>query len=341
MDSYWEDKRSHPEKIITPVYVVASWTNPVHSPGTLKAWSALPASTPKWLRIHNKQEWSDFYGDDSQADLRRFYDYYLHDKTSNGWDTTPPVRISVLNMGMRGIEDTVNRAEASFPLARTQHTRYYLNSNSTLSLRPSSSPATLSYDPNDGSELIFDYEMPSSIETTGYFTAHIHMSCEGHDDMDVFVQVEKLSAQKHRQGTLCITPERLAPRLLLKLMHDWQIGLGTAGMAFHWGPSGQLRASHALGKVETLSTVAEPYYAHTESVPLEKGEVRALDIAMKPYGLLWEVSLAYCVHHVLPIHGKRANPSIHVTERQLPPLQGVGEADYPLCDSWLGNASNG
>lgn len=68
---YWEDKWTHPERIDVPTYVVASWTNPVHTPGTFKAWSCLPDDIPKWLRVHNRQEWSDYYSSPSREDLRR------------------------------------------------------------------------------------------------------------------------------------------------------------------------------------------------------------------------------------------------------------------------------
>lgn len=278
---------AHPEWINVPTYVVGSWTNAVHTPGTFKAWSLLHDDVPKWLRVHNTMEWPDYYDDNSRKDLKRFFDYYLHGKTDNGWETTPKVRLSVLHFGMVDRVDTVNRPESNFPLERTRQTRYHLQSDNSLSFQPATE-GTVSYDAKSG-KAVFDYQMQEPSETTGYFMAHLVMSCAEHDEMDVFVQVEKLSSAKYGQAVICIKPNSAALRGLLKFMHDWGIGMGGAGMALHWGPDGWLRASHALGKDEMNSKVAEPFYRYKTKTPLKAGEVRALDIQMRPYGMYWEV----------------------------------------------------
>jgi uncharacterized protein len=288
-DTYWEDKKSHPERINVPVYAVASWTNPVHTPGTFQAWELVPEEVPKWLRVHNQQEWSDFYNDSSQRDLVRFFDFYLHDKAENGWDLTPKVRLAVLHLGLTDWSDTVNRAEADFPLPRTTYKKYFLREGESLSAEPPIDDAQLHYDSDTG-RTEFWFEMPEDCETVGYFMAHLRVSCEDHDEMDVFVQVEKYSGiNRARQGTLCIKPQSHVAQYMLKLVHDWQVGLGKVGMAFHWGPDGQLRASHALGKDPQRSTQAQPYYRYEMKKPLAPGEVRTLDIPMRPYGLYWQV----------------------------------------------------
>jgi predicted acyl esterase len=55
-NSYWESRRAVLENIQVPLYVVASWTNPLHARGTLKAFEK-SGSKYKWLRIHNSHEW--------------------------------------------------------------------------------------------------------------------------------------------------------------------------------------------------------------------------------------------------------------------------------------------
>ena len=119
--------------------------------------------------------------------------------------------------------------------------------------------------------------------------AHLVMSCIGHNEMDVYVLIEKLRDRKQRQGVMTITPQRAALRALFKFMHDWQIGVQKLGPLFYWGPNGVLRASHALDKDEATSSIAQPRYLHTRQVPLQTGEVRILDIPMKPCGMYWEV----------------------------------------------------
>lgn len=55
------------------------------------------SSEEKWLRIHNSQEWPDYYDEMNTEDRRRFFDRYLKG-ANNGWEHTPRVRYSVLDM---------------------------------------------------------------------------------------------------------------------------------------------------------------------------------------------------------------------------------------------------
>ncbi|KAL4772007.1 Alpha/Beta hydrolase protein [Aspergillus nidulans var. acristatus] len=287
-DVYWEDKLAHPEWISVPVYVVGSWTNLVHTPGTFKAWKQLPGDLPKWLRVHNSMEWPDYYDDNSQQDLLRFFDYYLRGKTDNDWISTPKVRPSVFNSGLTSREDTVNRAELDFPLPRTEYKRYYLTPSHGLTLQPGASGGLVRYDSTCGTAT-FEYEIPAACETTGYFMAHLVMSCEQHDEMDVFVRVHRLSSDKRKQGVLPVTPKNAVLSRILKFIHDRQLlSFRFADSAFHWGPDGQLRAGFALNKDTSKSRTAEPFYTFEKRVPLKKGEVRELDIPLRPYGMYWE-----------------------------------------------------
>ena len=60
-NEYWAEKIAAVENIGVPAYVVGSWTNPVHSRGTLQAWQRL-RTEERWLRVHNTMEWRDYYG---------------------------------------------------------------------------------------------------------------------------------------------------------------------------------------------------------------------------------------------------------------------------------------
>lgn len=59
-----------------PAYVVASYSNTLHTAGTFRAWRRM-ASQEKWLRIHDSQEWPDYYDEANREDLRRFFDRFL------------------------------------------------------------------------------------------------------------------------------------------------------------------------------------------------------------------------------------------------------------------------
>ena len=56
-NAYWEDRRARCDKIDIPMYITASWTNALHTRGTLRGWIE-SSSKEKWLRVHNTHEWS-------------------------------------------------------------------------------------------------------------------------------------------------------------------------------------------------------------------------------------------------------------------------------------------
>ena len=83
---------------------------PKRHSGTAAAWRRI-ASPKKWLRIHNSQEWPDYYDEANREDLRRFFDHFLKGE-DNGWEQTPRVRYSLLDLGGA---DHVNLPAAQFP----------------------------------------------------------------------------------------------------------------------------------------------------------------------------------------------------------------------------------
>jgi hypothetical protein len=147
---------------------------------------------------------------------------------------------------------------------------------------------SVSYNSSRG-QATFRYCIPEEMETTGHFIARLVVSSPSAADMDLFVQVCCLDANtSYKQGVMTIRPHNPVVLVLLKLLHDWQIGLQKVGMLFHWGPSGQLRVSHAQHK-SPFSTSFEPIYEHKEKVPLTEGERRVVEIPLRPYGMYWKV----------------------------------------------------
>src|SRR4030042_1651411 len=146
MNAHWEDKIAKLENIHTPAYIVASWTGMMHVHGTLDSFQRIP-SKEKWLRVHNTQEWPDYYDPKYTEDFRRFFDRYLKG-IENGWEDTSRVRLSVLDPG--GV-DEINRSENEFPLARTEYKSLYLNGSSgTLSFNPVTDETLVRYAADDG-----------------------------------------------------------------------------------------------------------------------------------------------------------------------------------------------
>lgn len=254
MCDYWEDKAARVENIEIPAYVVASYTNSVHTHGSFAGFRRM-ASKEKWLRVHNTSEWFDYYTPENVEDLRRFFDHYLKG-IDNGWEQTPRVRLSVLNPGGT---DIVGRTEEEFPLARTQYRKLYLSAaDSTLCTTLPDQQAVSEYQSDSvRHEVTYRYRMEKPTELTGYMKLHLWVSVPDHDDMDLAVRVEKLS----RDGQPL--PDR----------------------------TGNIIAATGLMRVsmrqldEARSTEAEPYYTFTTEQKLKPGEIVPVEIEIWPMGL--------------------------------------------------------
>ena len=257
MCDYWEDKAARVENIEIPAYVVASYTNSVHTHGSFAGFRRM-ASKEKWLRVHNTSEWFDYYTPENVEDLRRFFDHYLKG-IDNGWEQTPRVRLSVLNPGGT---DIVGRAEEDFPLARTQYHKLYLSAadSALLSSLPADQAVSEYQSDSARHEVTYRYRMERPTEITGYMKLHLWVSAPDHDDMDLAVRVEKLS----RDG------QPLSDR------------------------TGNLIAATGLMRVsmrqldEARSTEAEPYYTFTTEQKLKPGEIVPVEIEIWPMGLYFD-----------------------------------------------------
>ena len=254
MCDYWEDKAARVENIEIPAYVVASYTNSVHTHGSFAGFRRM-ASKEKWLRVHNTSEWFDYYTPENVEDLRRFFDHYLKG-IDNGWEQTPRVRLSVLNPGGT---DIVGRAEEEFPLARTRYRKLYLSAadSALCTILPDQQAMSEYQSDSARHEVTYRYRMEKPTELTGYMKLHLWVSAPDHDDMDLAVWVEKLS----RDGQPL--PDR----------------------------TGNIIAATGLMRVsmrqldEARSTEAEPYYTFTTEQKLKPGEIVPVEIEIWPMGL--------------------------------------------------------
>lgn len=257
MCDYWQDKAARVENIEIPAYVVASYTNSVHTHGTFAGYRRM-ASKEKWLRVHNTQEWFDYYTPENVEDLRRFFDHYLKG-LDNGWEQTPKVRLSVLNPGGH---DIVGRAEEEFPLARTVYRKLYLSAadSTLLTALPEQETVNTYQSAADCHQVNYRYRMDKPTEITGYMKLHLWVAAPDNDDMDLSVRVEKLS--KDGQPI----PDRTGNRIVA---------------------TGQMRVS--MRQLDTLRTTeAEPYYPFTTVQKLKPGEIVPVEIEIWPMGLFFE-----------------------------------------------------
>lgn len=260
-DAYWAGKSADLGRIEAPAYVVASWTNVMHTGGTLRAWSQI-GSPEKWLRVHNTHEWTDYYDPRHVEDLRRFFDTYLRGQ-DNGWQATPRVRLATLDPGH---VDTVDRAEAAFPLSRQRAVALYLDRQDGQGVLRRETPhasQALSYDSADPDGVTFRLDLDRCTELTGYFKLRLWVSAASHDDLDLFACIRKRDAQGRVRDVEVVTGGN------------------------HPGPHGRLRVSRrALDSAR--STPLQPRHLDDRTEKIAPGEIVPVDIAFWPYSLRWQ-----------------------------------------------------
>ena len=254
---YWEDKAAELEKIDVPAYVVASYTNPIHTYGSLEGYRRI-SSKEKWLRIHNTGEWDDYYNPAHVEDLRKFFDRYLKG-IDNGWENTPRVRVSVLNPGG---QDIVDRPEADWPIPRTKYQKLYLNAGNHRLETQNGSEAELTYNSDKNGKAVFTMKMPEDTEICGYIKLRLWVEAPDHDDMDLAVTLEK----RRPSG----------------LPYKFSLGPGMDMSA-----KGYIQVS--LRELdESRSRSENPVQSMEREQKLKPGEIVPVDILIWPMGLLFK-----------------------------------------------------
>lgn len=238
------------------MYSCASWGH-FHVHGSFHAFRK-SRSTKKWMRAHREQEWPDLYTPENVDDLKKFFDRYLKG-IHNGWEMTPRYRIEVQDAF--DCDYQTNRPEAQFPLARTQYQKLYVNAeNSSLSASPLETEAAISYD-SATEELNFDMTFEEDTEITGYMYLRLWVEAESHDDMDLFVNIQKLDEDGE-----------WLPSYILGEPHP--------------GAWGKMRVSRR-DLDQKASTKFEPVQSHLKEEKLTKGEIVPVDIAIVPSSKIW------------------------------------------------------
>jgi predicted acyl esterase len=255
MNAYWQSKVPEFAKITIPAYVTGGWSH-VHMMGSINGYRRIN-SEKKWLRVHRDFEWPDTYSWWNMEDLERFFDRYLKG-IRNGWEMTPKVRLDI--MDAYDFDSQVHRPETDFPLDRTIYTKLYLRGKNELAGEPSSVETSISYDP-ETEEANFDIKFSADTELAGFIKAHLWVEADGHDEMDLFLTVQKLD----QDG-------------------EW-LPTSVFGLA-HPGAWARARVSHrALD--QNLSTDFQPVQSHLVEQRLSPGEIVAVDVAFYPHARIW------------------------------------------------------
>lgn len=274
MNMLWQNKIPRFDRINVPAYVVASYSNSLHTAGTFRAWRRM-GSDQKWLRIHNGQEWPDYYDEANREDLRRFFDHFLKDE-DNGWEQTPRVRYSVLDLDGG---DRVDLPADQFPPRGVVSTKYYLDGRSrTLCTEVPTEEATTTYDVQTNPALVsFIVRFEEQTTMVGYPKVRLWVEAKGADDMDLFVFIQKLNAQGTPLQVFTV-PNHGA------MVHD--VTERGASILRYKGAAGRLRVS-LRHLDETLSTDEIPVHSFDRVEKLSPGAVVEAEIDLLPVGLVF------------------------------------------------------
>lgn len=274
MNRLWENKIPRLDRITVPAYVVASYSNTLHTVGTFRAWRRI-ASEQKWLRIHNSQEWPDYYDETNRDDLRRFFDHFLKGE-DNGWEQTPRVRYALLDLEGG---DRVNVPAKRFPPEGVSPTKYYLDGCArTLRAQAPVDDAAVTYtaQANPGwASFLIRFEQETIL--VGYPKAHLYVEADGADDMDVFVFIEKLDARGTPLQAFTV-PNQGA------MIHD--VTERGASILRYKGSQGRLRVS-MRHLDDALSSDDIPAHTFDRVEKLIPGEVAEIDVDLSPVGLVF------------------------------------------------------
>lgn len=228
----------------------------------------------------------DLYHPENTEETRKFFDHYMKD-VNNGWEFTPRVRLCILNAGGK---DIVNRPEIQFPLAREQPTKLYLDA-STQSMIWGSTTTTaiessLEMDAKTG-RVLFDFTFTERVELTGYWATRLWIEAIGNDDADIFCQWHKVDGESNEiLEHLNVDVGYLQPHPEIEREKAEEEQFRKAPMFWSSGGFGRLRASHR--DLAADSTLSNPIHHHRNKKMLKPGEVVALDVELRPHGVIFE-----------------------------------------------------
>jgi len=255
-DSYYAERTPDLAAIEVPVLSCGNWGgHGVHLRGNIQGWLGA-GSKQKWMELHGREHWTEFYTDYGVALQKRFFDYFLKGE-DNGWENTAPI-----SMLVRHVNGFVPRPEQEWPLARTLWTRSYLHASSLqLASEPSGEEAQVRFDGLDGKASFSTAPFEQETEVTGPVAATLHVSTTA-KDADLFLTVRAYDPAG-KEHLIVAASELNAP-----LAQGW------------------IRASHRKLDPDK-SKPWQPVLAHDELLFLEPGAIYELQIEIWPMSFVF------------------------------------------------------
>lgn len=245
-DDFYEWRHAHWEDITIPLLSVGSWGSvDIHTRGNLEGFMNA-ASEHKWLVMRKTDDVAGLYSE--QPMQRRFFDWAL--KGEGDWlETQPRVMLAI-----RGADDVhTPRAEAEYPLARTEWTKFFLRpDSSTLSTDPPEEATSNTYRGFGEGLTLRTGPFRETTEVTGPLACKLWISTST-SDADLFLVIRLFDPD--------------GEEVLFNGLADPQVPV----------TKGWLRASHrALDPEKSLPY--RPFHHHRTRELLTPGEVYETDI---------------------------------------------------------------
>ena len=258
-DDYWASKASQLEQIEVPAFVTASWTDHgLHTRGTLEGFRRI-SSPQKWLFVHGRKKWAEYYLAENVAKQKAFFDRFLKG-IPNEVDDWAPVTVEVRNDYYDG-----RRLEASsWPLPNVEYTEFYLAADGLLAPEAPSEHGTSVYDGLASGlgahRATFRHTFTEDTDLVGHAQAELWVEAPEASDMDLFLAVFKQRADGSTVGFPYYA-----------LFEDGAAALG-------W-----LRVS-AREKDEDRSLPYLPVLKHERRLPLEPDGPTRVEVEILPQG---------------------------------------------------------
>jgi uncharacterized protein len=292
-DEYWQSRMPDWNKVEVPMLSSANWGGQgLHPRGNFEGF-VRSASKDKWLEVHGIEHWTEFYTDYGVGLQKKFFGHFLKGEDT-GWSEQPKVLLQVRHPG----EKFVERHENEWPIARTQWTKFYLDSSDmTLSQDPVSESASITYEGFGDGVTFVTPPLAEPTEVTGPIAAKLFVSSET-EDADLFLVVRVFGPD------------------LKEIVFQGALDPHTP-IAQGW-----LRVSHRKLD-EKLTLPYRPYHTHDEIQKLTPGEIYEVDVEVWPT----------CI--VVP-PGYRIALSVRGKDYEYP--GGPGEGLETLGQKWTGCA---
>jgi predicted acyl esterase len=257
-DGYWRTKHINLTKITVPAFVVASWSDQgMHTRGSIKGFEDI-SSRQKWLEVTGQKKWRHFYHPSSVARQLAFFDHFL-----KGMETEVS-RWPAVTIEMRESNHASTiQSHSMWPLESLRIDSLYLDCQSMrLSTNGPEESSDAVYNSTSDGRCVFEYSFDRDTELAGGALLNIWMSADEHTEMDIFVALKKLDANRQEVGFRFYSTFSEGP------------------VALGW-----LRASHRA----TASSHAahQPIYQHTCTEALVPGRPVSLKIEIWPFSVLF------------------------------------------------------